>query len=170
MIPLAAPNFFRNLPHDLQPLLESGIFAVRTGRGDAERLLVSGIPRQIAVLALILTSDRALLVGKGLDQARINGKTFATNQTGRSAGLDNTLKHAAKNISLAKRSLRSRRSSCVLVATGRTHRCQSGIEQLRALLRAGRVDCCERDITPFAHLSILLVPKCGLQAASTKAR
>jgi NCS2 family nucleobase:cation symporter-2 len=25
MIPLAAPNFFTNLPHDLQPLLESGI-------------------------------------------------------------------------------------------------------------------------------------------------
>jgi len=25
MIPLAAPNFFKNLPHDLQPLLESGI-------------------------------------------------------------------------------------------------------------------------------------------------
>ena len=25
MILLAAPNFFRNLPHDLQPLLESGI-------------------------------------------------------------------------------------------------------------------------------------------------
>jgi membrane protein YdbS with pleckstrin-like domain len=25
LIPLAAPNFFRNLPHDLQPLLESGI-------------------------------------------------------------------------------------------------------------------------------------------------
>ena len=25
MIPLAAPTFFRNLPHDLQPLLESGI-------------------------------------------------------------------------------------------------------------------------------------------------
>jgi xanthine/uracil permease len=25
MIPLAAPNFFSNLPHDLQPLLESGI-------------------------------------------------------------------------------------------------------------------------------------------------
>jgi uric acid transporter len=25
MIPLAAPSFFRNLPHDLQPLLESGI-------------------------------------------------------------------------------------------------------------------------------------------------
>jgi xanthine/uracil permease len=25
MIPLAAPNFFRDLPHDLQPLLESGI-------------------------------------------------------------------------------------------------------------------------------------------------
>src|SRR6202043_3572032 len=25
MIPLAAPGFFKNLPHDLQPLLESGI-------------------------------------------------------------------------------------------------------------------------------------------------
>jgi len=25
MIPLAAPNFFKNMPHDLQPLLESGI-------------------------------------------------------------------------------------------------------------------------------------------------
>jgi uric acid transporter len=25
MIPLAAPGFFRNLPHDIQPLLESGI-------------------------------------------------------------------------------------------------------------------------------------------------
>jgi NCS2 family nucleobase:cation symporter-2 len=25
MIPLAAPNFFRNLPRDLQPLLEFGI-------------------------------------------------------------------------------------------------------------------------------------------------
>jgi NCS2 family nucleobase:cation symporter-2 len=25
MIRLAAPGFFRNLPHDLQPLLESGI-------------------------------------------------------------------------------------------------------------------------------------------------
>jgi len=25
MIPLAAPNFFKNLPHDLHPLLESGI-------------------------------------------------------------------------------------------------------------------------------------------------
>jgi len=25
LIPLAAPNFFRNLPHELQPLLESGI-------------------------------------------------------------------------------------------------------------------------------------------------
>jgi uric acid transporter len=25
MIPLVAPNFFKNLPHDLHPLLESGI-------------------------------------------------------------------------------------------------------------------------------------------------
>jgi hypothetical protein len=37
-----------------------------------------------------------------LDQARIDCKAFATNQTGRNARFDDTLKHAAKNIPLAK--------------------------------------------------------------------
>lgn len=47
MIPLVAPNFFRNLPHELHPLLESGILlsaivsvalnAFFNGVGDAER-------------------------------------------------------------------------------------------------------------------------------------
>ena len=39
MIPLAAPSFFRNLPHDLQPLLESRHPALRAGGGDPERVL-----------------------------------------------------------------------------------------------------------------------------------
>ena len=39
MIPLVAPNFFKNLPHDLHPLLESGILLCARGRGGAERLL-----------------------------------------------------------------------------------------------------------------------------------
>ena len=38
MIPLVAPNFFRKLPHELHPLLESGIL-LAAGRGDAERVL-----------------------------------------------------------------------------------------------------------------------------------
>jgi hypothetical protein len=37
-----------------------------------------------------------------LDQARIECKAFATNQTGRNARLDDTLKHAAENVSLAE--------------------------------------------------------------------
>src|SRR5215207_4803741 len=45
---------------------------------------------------------RTLLVGVGRNQARIDCKAFATNQTGRPARLDDTLKHAAKNISLAE--------------------------------------------------------------------
>jgi hypothetical protein len=56
----------------------------------------------ITIPAPILIRDRALLVGVGLDQARIDCKAFATNQTGRNAGLDDTFKHAAKNIPLAK--------------------------------------------------------------------
>jgi hypothetical protein len=37
-----------------------------------------------------------------LDQARIDCKAFATNQTGRNARFDDTLKHTAKTIPLAK--------------------------------------------------------------------
>ena len=32
MIPLVAPNFFKNLPHGLHPLLESGILLWRWSR------------------------------------------------------------------------------------------------------------------------------------------
>ena len=39
MIPLVSPNFFKNLPHDLHPLLEFRHSAQRAGRGGAERLL-----------------------------------------------------------------------------------------------------------------------------------
>src|SRR4051794_4762909 len=42
-------------------------------------------PSRIAIPMPILTSDRALLVGIGLDQARIDGKAFTTNQAGRNA-------------------------------------------------------------------------------------
>src|SRR4029077_2582993 len=59
-------------------------------------------PRGIAIPAPILPRDRALLVGVGLDQARIDCKAFAPNQTGRNARLDDTFKHVAKNIPLAK--------------------------------------------------------------------
>ncbi len=38
----------------------------------------------------------------GRNQARIDGKAFTTNQTGRDARLDNPLEQATKNISLAK--------------------------------------------------------------------
>ena len=44
--------------------------------------------------------DRALLIGVDLDQARIDGKTFAPNQASCEACFYDTLEHAAKNISL----------------------------------------------------------------------
>src|SRR5205823_6126914 len=50
----------------------------------------------------ILTCDRALLVGIGLDQARIDGKAFATNQAGRNARLDHPFEHTTENVSLAE--------------------------------------------------------------------
>src|SRR5215218_442374 len=43
-----------------------------------------------------------LLVGISRDQARVYRKTFATNQTGRNAGLDDTFEYATKDIPLAK--------------------------------------------------------------------
>src|SRR4051794_6275413 len=59
-------------------------------------------PLRIAVLAPILTCDRALLVGISLDQARIDCEAIAANQTGRNARLHNPLEHVAKYISLAE--------------------------------------------------------------------
>ena len=43
-----------------------------------------------------------MLVGVGLDQARINGKAFSPNQTGRDACFDDPLEYAAENIPLAE--------------------------------------------------------------------
>jgi hypothetical protein len=43
-----------------------------------------------------------LLVSVSLDQARIDGKALATNQTGRNARLDDPLEHTTENISLAE--------------------------------------------------------------------
>src|SRR3981081_2384850 len=55
-----------------------------------------------AILAPILTRDRALLIGIGLDQARIDCKAFPANKTGRDASVDDPLEHATKNVALAK--------------------------------------------------------------------
>jgi hypothetical protein len=49
-----------------------------------------------------LTRDRALLVGIGLDQVRIDGEAFAIHQTGGNARLNDPLGHAARNISPAE--------------------------------------------------------------------
>jgi hypothetical protein len=56
----------------------------------------------ITISAPILTFDRALLVGIGRNEARINCKAFTTKQIGRNARLDDPLEDATKNISLAK--------------------------------------------------------------------
>src|SRR5882762_10217896 len=55
-------------------------------------------PRRIAILAPILTCDRALLISVGRNQARIDGKAFAADQAGRDARLDDPLEHTAENI------------------------------------------------------------------------
>src|SRR6476469_5516689 len=60
------------------------------------------LPSRRGLAAPILTRDRALLVGICLDQARVYRKTFATNQTGRNARLDDTFEYATKDISLAE--------------------------------------------------------------------
>jgi hypothetical protein len=43
-----------------------------------------------------------MLVGVGLDQARIDSKAFAANEAGRDAGPDDTLEHTTKNIAVAE--------------------------------------------------------------------
>jgi len=69
-------------------------------------------PLWIAIPAPILTCDRALLVGVGLDQARVDCKAFAANQTGCNTSLDDALEDAAKNLSLTE----------ALIAGTRKHR------------------------------------------------
>ncbi len=43
-----------------------------------------------------------MLIGVSLDQARIDCKTFATNQTGRDTCFDDLFEHTTENISLAE--------------------------------------------------------------------
>jgi hypothetical protein len=56
----------------------------------------------ITIPAPILTSDPALLIGVGLNQARINDKAFATHQTDRYARLHDPLEHTTEKVSLAE--------------------------------------------------------------------
>jgi len=67
-------------------------------------------PRRIATPMPILTCDRALLVGIGVDQAR-NRKTFATHRAGRNARPGDPLEHTTETSSSPKRSLRARESA-----------------------------------------------------------
>src|SRR5262249_48483365 len=59
-------------------------------------------PRRIAIPAPILTRDRALLVGICLDQARVDRKAFATDQTGHNARIDDMFEYATNDISFAE--------------------------------------------------------------------
>src|SRR6476469_495709 len=60
------------------------------------------LPSRRGLAAPILTRDRALLVGVCLDQARVYRKTFATNQTGHNARLDDMFEYATNDISIAE--------------------------------------------------------------------
>src|SRR4051794_907294 len=89
-----------------RPLVSPGPLRCRIGRrnelrdniaGGAQRRIVEGRqillhraarPGRIAIPAPVLTRDRALLVRVGRNQARIDCKSFATNQTGGNACLD----------------------------------------------------------------------------------
>ena len=56
----------------------------------------------MAVLVPVLTHNRPLLVGVGMDQARVDCKTFTTDKTGRDTRLDDALEYATENIPLAE--------------------------------------------------------------------
>src|SRR6202165_97371 len=105
---------------ECRSLVSSGPLGRGIGRRDELRdNLAGGAPRRvvegrqilfhraagalrIAILVPVRTGDRALLIGVGRNQARINCKTFAANQTGCDASLDDALEHAAKNLSLTE--------------------------------------------------------------------
>jgi hypothetical protein len=57
---------------------------------------------RIDILVPLRTGYRAMLVGVGLDEARIDSKAFTTDEAGRDACPDYTLKHAAENIAVAE--------------------------------------------------------------------
>src|SRR5829696_9129729 len=88
-----------------------------TGPQDRMAKRTSAQPRRITILAPILTCDRALLIGIRLDQARIDRKAFAANQTGRDARLDDPLEHVAENISIAETLVASARK-CRMIRDG----------------------------------------------------
>jgi hypothetical protein len=56
---------------------------------------------RIVILAPVLTRDRALFVGIGLDQARIDCKAFTSNETGRDACPNDAFEQTAKNIAFS---------------------------------------------------------------------
>src|SRR6202035_682937 len=59
-------------------------------------------PHRINILVPLRTRDRAMLVGVGLDQARINSKAFTTDQAGRNACPNDTLENAPEDGAVAK--------------------------------------------------------------------
>jgi hypothetical protein len=61
-----------------------------------------GRPLGITISAPVIACDRALLGGVRRNQARIDGKAFAANQTGRETCLDNPFEHTTKNLDLAE--------------------------------------------------------------------
>ena len=71
---------------------------------ESRQILLHGAtgPLGITIPAPILALDRALLVGIGLNQARIDGEAFTADQTGHDARLDDPLENATKNFAIAK--------------------------------------------------------------------
>src|SRR3984885_5362618 len=63
------------------------------------QILLHGPARRLAITGLLpfKARDRAMLVGIGLDQARIPGKPLTTNKTRRDTGLHDTLEYPAKD-------------------------------------------------------------------------
>lgn len=58
--------------------------------------------RRIDIVSPFVARGRAALVGVSCDQARIDGKAFATDQTCPDAGSDNAFEHLAENVVLTE--------------------------------------------------------------------
>src|SRR4051812_10950196 len=114
---------------ECRPLVSAGPLRCRIGwrdkfrddiAGGSPRRIVEGCqillhraarPGRIAIPAPIVTCDRALLVRVGRNQARIDCKSFATNQTGGNACLDNRSNTRRRTSPSRKRSLRARENA-----------------------------------------------------------
>ena len=69
-------------------------------------------PLRITIPVPVLTRDRALLIGIGLDQAGIDCEAFASNQTGRNVHVSMTRSNTRRKTSPSrKRSLRARENA-----------------------------------------------------------